>query len=326
MTNNEMRSLHSTPTSASAKRGMPIAEIGASVMYWLAAHSYFLPGLYLQRYSTLFGLSLAAKRRSNVPKPLVQRLLRGTLESTNYFEFDFAWKALTSLKPNGKNYLDVLSPWLLPFLFVQRRRIPKATIVNANTLTMQVLQGLSDAAGLGSKWEIIDRALDDCSLPQGSFDVITSISGPAQVANDSALVATMWTLLKCGGRLIISVPCICEAMEEPVSQDGNREVGTEPLLARPRVYDPQLLQDRILSVLGEPNSIVVYGEIARHDSRQAKRVAAGPGFPPPREPLEMARDWRCYSRIQDLPGLGVSAMTFDKAFRPKATAGAEHEQ
>jgi hypothetical protein len=313
MKNSEMRSLYSIPASAPTKRGMPIADIGASFIYWLAAHSYFLPGLYLQRYSTLFGLSLAARRRSTVPKPLLQRLLSGTLESTNYFEFDFAWKALTSLKPVGKNYLDVLSPWLLPLLLVQRRRIPKATIVSPNTLSMQAFRGLSDAAGLGAKWEIIDRALDDCSLSQESFDVITSISGPAQVKNDSALVATMWTLLKCGGRLIISVPCICETMEEPVSQDGNADVGTEPFLACPRVYDPQLLQERIFSVLGEPTSNVVYGEIAKQDLRQAKKAAVGPGAPPPREPLEMARDWRCYPRIQDLPGLGVSAMTFDKA-------------
>lgn len=314
MKNSEMRSLNSMPASASTKRGMPIAEIGASLMYWLAAHSYFLPGLYLQRYSTVFGLSLAAKRRSTVPKPLLQRLLSGTLESTNYFEFDFAWKALTSLKLVGKNYLDVLSPWLLPLLLVQRRQIPKATIVNPNALSMQAFRDLSDAAGLGAKWEIIDRALEDCSLSQESFDVITSISGPAQVKNDSALVATMWTLLKCGGRLIISVPCICEGTEEPVTEDRDAVVGTGSFLARPRVYDPNLLQDRIFSVLGEPTSIVVYGEIAKQDLPRAKRVLVRPGFPAPREPLEMARDWRCYSRIQDLPGLGVSAMTFDKAF------------
>lgn len=290
---------------------MPIADFGASVMYWLAAHSYFLPGLYLQRYSSLFGLSLAMKRSPSLPKPLVYRLLNGTLDSTTYFEFDFAWRALS--ERTNRDYLDVLSPWLLPLLLMQRGRVSKATVVNPDSLPAQGLRQLLDAAELKARCEIIERLPEDCSLPQGSFDAITSISGPAQVKNDSALVATMWALLKCGGRLIISVPCICERMEEPVSQDANREVGTEPLLARPRVYDPQLLQDRIFSVLGEPTSNVVYGEIAKQDSRQAKRVAVGPGFPPPREPLEMARDWRCYSRIQDLPGLGVSAMTFDKA-------------
>src|ERR1700720_3278618 len=88
--------------STSAKRRMPIAEIGASLVYWLAAHSYFLPGLYLQRYSTLFGLSLAAKRRPALPRSLVYRLLNGTLESTNYFEFDFAWRILAFSEAGDK--------------------------------------------------------------------------------------------------------------------------------------------------------------------------------------------------------------------------------
>ncbi len=309
--------LYRGPGSISAKRGMPIAELGASLMYWLAAHSYFLPGLYLQRYSTLFGLSLAAKRHANVPKPLVQRLLNGTLESTTYFEFDFAWRALTSSEPDDKDYLDVLSPWLLPLLLMQRRRMSRAIVVNPDGLTVQTFRQLLDAAGLaglGSRCEVIGRLLEECSLAPGSFAVITSISGPAQVKNDSTLVGTMWTLLKPGGRLIISLPCTFNAAGRISNHDWNEEESTEPVLSRPRVYDPQLLQDRIFSVLGEPTSVVVYGEIAKRDPRQAKKAAFGPGYPRPREPLKMARDWRCYSRVQDLPGQGVIAMTFDRTF------------
>jgi hypothetical protein len=313
MKESKARGSYREPGPTSAKRGMPIAEIGASLMYWLAAHSYFLPGLYVQRYSTLFGLSLAAKRRSNVPKSLVQRLLSGTLESTTYFEFDFAWKALASVEPSDKTYLDVLSPWLLPLLLVQRRRISKATIVNPDRLAMQAFRGLSDAAGFGARCEVIDRPLEESSLVQGSFDMITSIAGPAQVKDDSALVAAMWTLLRSGGRLIISLPCCFNAVGGLSDHDWNEEENIEPVLSRPRVYDPQLLQDRILSVLSEPTSVVVYGEIVKRDPRQAKGAAFGPSYPPPQEPLAMARDWRCFSRVQDLPGQGVIAMTFDKA-------------
>jgi hypothetical protein len=144
--------------------------------------------------------------------------------------------------------------------------------------------------------------------------VITSISGPAQVKDDSALVATMWTLLKPGGRLIISVPCTFEVAERISDRDRNEEMGTEPFLSRPRIYGPQLLQERIFSVLGEPASAVVYGETAKRYPRKVKGVALDSGYPPPREPLAMARDWRCFSRVQDLPGQGVIAMTFNKAF------------
>jgi SAM-dependent methyltransferase len=297
---------------ASAKHVMPIAEFGASLMYWLAAHSYFLPGLYLQRYSTLFGLSLAAKRRSDLPKSLVYRLLNGTLESTTYFEFDFAWKTLTSSETGDRDYLDVLSPWLLPLLLMQRRLISRAIVVNPNSSKVQAFRQLLDASDLGSRCEIIDRLLEDCSLVPGSFDVITSISGPAQVKDDSTLIATMWTLLKPGGRLIISVPCTFDVTERISDHDRNEETGSQPFLSRPRIYDPQLLQERFFSVLGEPGSAVVYGETAKRNPRQAKGTALNPGCPPPREPLAMARDWRCFSRVQDLPGQGVIAMTFTK--------------
>ena len=85
----------------------------------------------------------------------------------------------------------------------------------------------------------------------GSFDVITSISGPAQVKDDSTLIATMWTLLKPGGRLIISVPCTFDVTERISDHDRNEETGSQPFLSRPRIYDPQLLQERFFSVLGE---------------------------------------------------------------------------
>jgi SAM-dependent methyltransferase len=314
MKEHKTSALYREPKPASAKRGMPIAEIGASLVYWLAAHSYFLPGLYLQRYSTLFGLSLAAKRRPDLPRSLVYRLLNGTLESTNYFEFDFAWRILAFSEAGDKDYLDVLSPWLLPLLLMQRRRISRATVVNPNSLTVQIFGQLLDAAGLGSRCEILGKRLEECSLASESFDVITSISGPAQVKNDSTLLGTMWTLVKPGGRLIISLPCTVNAAGRISHHDGNEEESTEPVLSRPRIYDPQLLQERIFSVLGEPTSAVVYGETTKRDLRQPRGDALVAGYPHPREPLAMARDWRCFSRVQDLPGQGVIAMAFNKAF------------
>lgn len=310
MNSSEIHSSYSRQVPA--KRFMPIAEFGASMIYWLAAHSYFLPGLYLQRYSSLFGSSLAMKRSPSLPKPLVYRLLNGTLESTTYFEFDFAWRALPSSERANRNYLDVLSPWLLPLLLMQRGRVSKATVVNPDSLPAQGLRQLLDAAELGARCEIIERLPEDCSLPPGSFDVITSICGPARVKNDSALVATMWTLLKPGGRLILSLPCSPEREQLVGNNDRNEEVSTGPFLSRPRIYDLRLLHERIFSILGESTSAVVYGEVAKRVPRKSDRGALGSDSPSPREPLMMGRDWRCFSRVQDLPGHGVIAMTFDK--------------
>lgn len=290
--------------------GLQITQLAASFGYWLLAHSYFLPGLYLQRYSTLFGLSLAAKRRAGLPKRLVYRLLNGTLDSTRYFEFDFAWKALP-LNAMTYNYLDVLSPWLLPLLLIQRRKISTATVVNDDPLTLPEFRRLLEAAELGARFQILEKPLPECPIPEESFDVITSIAGLALTENDSVLAAKMWSLLRSGGRLIMSLPCVARSEERPPI-DRCRKLNTNLAVTPSRLYDPELLRDRIYSILGEPQMAVVYGEVSKRTLNKNESIEPAPGYISPREPIAMARDWRCFSRVEDLPGEGVIAMTFTK--------------
>jgi len=302
--------------------GIRVGRLGASFVYWLLAHSYFLPGLYLQRYSTLFGLSLTMKRHSHLPKPLVYRLLTGTLESTSYFELDFAWRSLPP-EIDEHGYLDVLSPWLLPLLLILKQKISNATVVNDDCSTLSTLRSLLDAVQLGSRCKVIDRALEHSSLKPESFDAVTSISGPAQVKNDSALVATMWMLVKPGGRLIVTLPCARTAGVQVDGYDQHAKASAKSDRCSARFYDSHLLQKRIFSVLGEPHSTVVYGKIAEGKSKRSGGNSGNLGYPSPREPLEMARNWRCFSRIEDLPGQGVVAMMFIKAPVEKSPSDAE---
>jgi len=310
MKDDTLHSLSWDPALAADNSGLPVARLGASLAYWLVAHSYFLPGLYLQRYSTLFGLSLALRRRSTLPKPLVYRLLNGTLDSTSYFEFDFAWKSLPS--DTGRcSYLDVLSPWMLPLLLILRRKVSSATIVNPDSSALSTFRRLLDAADLGSRCETIGQPLERSALRPESFEVITSISGPAQVKDDSAFVTTIWRMLKAGGRLILTLPCARKAAGQSTRYGQRANAGTRAVY--PRVYDPCLLRERIFSVLGEPHSTVVYGRTADSQSSEPAEKSLTLDCPPPREPVVMARDWCCFSRIEDLPAQGVVAMAFIKA-------------
>ena len=288
----------------SGSRGTPqhlIFKVCASLAYWLIAHSYFVPGLYFQRYSFALGLALASKRGATLPEPLLCRILSGTLASTKYFEFDFAWRAFPNTKSG--NYLDVLSPWLLPLLVIQRERMSHATVVSSDRSAMSTFAQLLDTAGLAPRCEILSQPLDRCALAPGSFDLITNISGLAKVTDDSKFLETMWNLLKPGGRLIVSVPCNA-AVAVAGADDGF-------VSSSLRSYDPALLRDRIFSVVGEPAHAVVYGETCKSDCDTAI-VAPDPEFPSPREPLVIARKWRCFSRVEDLPGRGVTAMVFHK--------------
>jgi SAM-dependent methyltransferase len=296
-------------TVASGDSSLPISRLAASFGYWLLAHFYFLPGLYLQRYSTQLGLSLLMKRRSNLPRNLVYHLAAGTLDSTKYFEFDFAWRSLPS-ETAGLAYLDVHSHWLLPLLLAKRRKIPRATVVSKNDASIPILRYLFDAADLESQCQIIEAPLDRSSLGLESFDLITSISGLAEASDDSALAAAMWSLLKPGGRLVVSLPCANETRASTARYDL-RGAAVTPDSPERRIYNSQLLQERIFRVVGEPQSSVIYGAIAGHDSA-TKDGAQHKHYPSPREPLVMAREWRCFPRIEDLPREGIIAMTFAK--------------
>jgi SAM-dependent methyltransferase len=298
-------------TQASANSGLPLSSLAASLSYWLLAHFYFLPGLYLQRYLSLLGLSLLVKGRSNLPRDLVYRLVTGTLDSTKYFEFDFAWKSLVS-ETAGLAYLDVYSHWLLPLLLAKRRRLSRTTVVSKDGASIPILRHLLNAADLGSQCQIIHAPLEPCSLGLESFDLITSISGLAEANDDSALATAMWSLLKPGGRLVVSLPCASE-MSASVARCGLRGTGAAPSSSERRIYNSQLLSERILSVLGEPQSSVIYGSIARYHSVNKNEVQSTLEHPPPREPFVMARQWRCFSRIEDLPSEGVIAMAFGKS-------------
>lgn len=288
--------------------GRSLSRLAARLVYWLIAHSYFLPGLYLQRYSTQFGLSLAAKRRTGLPRSVIYRLLSGTLESTTYFEFDFAWRSLFSAE-KGHEYLDVLSPWILPLLILQRRKITKATVANSNL--NPAFQDLLRAANLGSQCRIITGPLEDSPLKPESFDIITSMSGLASVRDESRLISTLWSLLKPGGRIVVSLPCAMKTTH-PVISHEDRDGRTSYVLDIPRRYDPRLIEERVFSRLGEPESMVIYGESGRPSRDLIRHNLTAPDGPTPREPVLMAHEWRCFSRMEDLPGSGVIAMVFRK--------------
>src|SRR5438876_3244724 len=65
-------------------------------VYWQLAHRYDMPGLQIHRYCSQLGLRLFCSRQSTVPLNQVFFLVVNPLDSTRYFEFDFAWRALAS--------------------------------------------------------------------------------------------------------------------------------------------------------------------------------------------------------------------------------------
>jgi hypothetical protein len=310
MNGSETLSIPGTPRVRGSSASLPVKQIGASYVYWMLAHSYFLPGLYMQRYATQMGLSLMAGGRRNLPRHLRDRLLHGTLNSTRYLEFDFVWKSFPA-DALQLSYLDVFSPWQLPILLVHRKRLRHAAIIEPGGATTDSVAALVHAAGLDSACRVVSRAADS-SFPSASFDVVTSIAGLAAQRDDRTALAQMWRLLRPGGSLLLTLPCARESRDWVLDSDRAAHAADGGL--RERIYDSRMLSDRIIAIAGEPVASVVYGETRPAGSFTPPRSATDDAVAPsPREPLMVGRNWRCYPRIDDLPGAGVIALRFAKA-------------
>lgn len=132
--------------------------------------------------------------------------------------------------------------------------------------------------------------------------------------DDKRVIERMWKLVKSGGCLILSMPCLSKIAEEYHDVDPyGLQTSDDGWFFFQRYYDANMLQDRIFSSIGTPVDFSLYGEKV-HGSLKAslQRRRSDPSYPYWREPWMMAREWRRYDRIKELPGEGVIMMLFQK--------------
>lgn len=289
-------------------------------LYWSAAHVYGVPGLYFQRYCSTFGARLSLNSRNRLPFNVRYHLLRGTLESTRYIECDFAWRRLTT---RGAQHalLDVSSPRMFPLIVAAKHYAEKTYLLNPDVADLAKTIELVEAAHLSHCCDLSSVCLEEAQFDNESFDTVTSLSVLEHMTDDSAAVAKMWTLIRPGGQLILSMPCARDAAAEyhDIDPYGQQE-GDGGWYFFQRYYNAELLQGRVFDVIGTPADYVVYGEkVPGLLQRNLQRKLSDPTYPYWQEPLMMGREWRRYSRINDLPGEGVIAMAFEKPL--EATIG-----
>jgi hypothetical protein len=113
----------------------------------------------------------------------------------------------------------------------------------------------------------------------------------------------------------MTVPCSSKASEQYIDRDryGILAPAEDGYYFWQRFYDRQELEDRIFAVAGRPSRQVVYGEKKPGSFQEnAARKRADRYYPLWKEPYMMAREYRRYASIEDLPGEGVVALEFDK--------------
>ena len=256
---------------------------------------------------------MAVRGLGRLPISRVLSLIAAPLDSVRYFEFDFARRCIAEGSP--RDYLDVSSPRLLPLDVARRHPALKAVLLNPDRSDLDRTEILIRALGLAGRCSTSDRRIAACGLPDGSFDLITSISVVEHIPADTEAIAAMWRLLRPGGRLILTVPCAAAPAEEWADFNGFGvpEPAADGLFFRQRRYSPACLESRIHPAAGRPARMEVYGETrpGLYD-RNVLAKMRDPFYPAWREPWMMSREWRKFDRISDLPGIGVAGMMFVK--------------
>jgi SAM-dependent methyltransferase len=284
-----------------------------SPMYWLLAYYYRVPGLQLRGKCARLGLRLLLNRKAPIAYRTIYSFFFWPIDSVRYFEFDFMWRMLANAPI--QYYLDVSSPRIFPTLLLRRQRTLSAELLNPDAKDLAITTALIKASGLSDRCHFHNCLIGEAPFAPESFDVITSISVVEHIPQDTQAVQKMWAMLKRGGRLLLSMPCAAEALEEYINQNeyGLLEPDKNGFIFWQRFYDPPLLQERIFSITGQPNRKIVYGEKkAGAIINNTRRKWADPKYPVWREPYMMGQEYGYFKSIADLPGQGVIAMEFVK--------------
>lgn len=303
------------PPARFQKLARQLAGAFLTPVYWLLAHRYHTPGLRFHRLCAEFGLRLLFKRAAPISLGWSYQFIFEPMDSTRYFEFDFAWHALEPL--TFQNYLDVSSPRLLPLLLLWKRRVLTAELINPDAHDLETTQKLANAGGLADRCHFHSCVIDTIPFAPESFDLITSISVVEHIAEDRQAIVKMWALLRPDGRLLITVPCSAQTSEQFIDYNeyGVEKPDPAGFVFFQRFYDPTLLQKRIFSVTGLPNRMQVYGERipgAFQRNAQQKRTEHFTRYPFWRESYMMGQEYTYFDSVANLPGEGVIAMEFIK--------------
>lgn len=281
-------------------------------LYLLMAKIIGSPGIGFHLHCVAMGIKLLLVGRASLKTCYNYILI--PMDSTRYFEFHEVWKRVKGFV--FTRYLDVSSPRFMPLFLLKMAQRATAELINPDSSDLRETEKLANVLGLESRCKFFNGTLDKAGFSLISFDLITCISVLEHIPQDRAVIETMWSLLRPGGKLIITVPCMAQTMEQYISynQYGVLKPSDDGYTFWQRYYDRERLELSIYSITGMPIYIAIYGEkkygfFFRNASM--KRLL-GSLYPFWREPYMMATEYQSFSSIDELPGEGVVVLEFIK--------------
>jgi SAM-dependent methyltransferase len=290
-----------------------LASVVLVPSYALAAAAIGTPGMRFHLEAVDTAIRLVARGGAGLVAQ-AGRLALYPMDSTRYFEFDWVWSRLRRLR-RVRTYLDVSSPRFLPLTFVRRADLDRAWFVNPDKADLATTERWAAALSLSNRCRFSPKPIESFASDDERFDAITSVSVFEHIVDERPALENLWRLLAPGGSLLMTLPCTAAGYNQYRDYD-------EYNLARPdadgrfffqRFYDASSLRERIVSVLGEPRQVTVYGESEPgYFGRNAEQKMRGLPYPFWREGYMMGCHFQTYPSIDALPGEGVVALEFVK--------------
>lgn len=283
-------------------------------LYLLRAALAGAPGTLLHLKCMAFSARLLLTGRASLSESFAFAVQ--PFDSVRYFEFEIllGWLRRVDL---GDRYLDLSSPRLFFLFLLNANPTLHAWLINPDKKDLAITKDWISKFALEGRSRLFNCVLADAELPPQGFDTVSSVSVIEHIPQpeDVSVLKQLWQSLRPGGRLLLSVPCAAEAFEEYLNfnEYGVLKSGEDGYVFGQRFYDEELLESRVLRILGPPARARIFGEKkpGAFVANRAQKVRGGL-YPFWRESLMMAREYGCFDRIRDLPGLGVITMEFIK--------------
>lgn len=294
------------------KLWMRLKGILLSPLYLVMANIAGAPGIGVHLRCVAIGARLLLTGRASLRT--CYTYLFSPMDSTRYFEFHEVLNSLANV-PFHK-YLDVSSPRLVPLMLLMQNKAATADVINPDDRDLQDTGQLADALGLTDRCRFTNSTIEMAEFAPGTFDLITCISVLEHIPSDKEAVDRMWSLLRPGGRLILTLPCMAQPLEQYINYNnyGVLSPGSDGYTFWQRYYDEERLRTVIFKITGSPVRIAVYGEQIPglfYRNASMKRLL-GPLYSFWRESYMMATEYCYFKFIDELPGEGVVMLEFVK--------------
>ena len=268
-----------------------------------------------------FGRHCALQLMRSGEKRWGWRMFQSPVSLFRYAEFDFVLHAAEWGK--SPRVLDVGSPRLFAAYLLTHYLDIKLTMTNPDKTDAADSRRFLAACGLnGERVQVSSHVVADLPSEGGSFDTIYSISvlGHVQIEEQQAFLSKLWSLLRPGGRLVLTVPVAASYREEYRDEDVyhlGRERNAAGLVFFQRVYDADALKNQVVQPLaalgGQVVSTRVHGltggfKYTDYLERWQQKGRAETV----KDVFYASKYLREFEYINDLPERGICCIAFDR--------------